>query len=550
METMDKRGEQKKLYAPKLPERKYGYFRDDQIMLLAAHKEEVMPEAELMNHANILNQSLKSIKPGAVVASHPRVDTFRLLPNPDNANGQEGMLSMLTYPVENAPENPNYLMTMVGNYNQQPKSSLVPGLRILGASPNWLTSVASNGSGTGGPGSIPVPYNGSIAGAHPFESLMTSLTQNNLYDKKGEGVDVAILDTAPSAQALVAASKEWRDHPIIKTLLGPQGKLKLYPAPYDEVVRLGNTSLNDHDYNMTDHGLFVAGIVHSIVPEARIHLIEVLNQYGIGDLMSFFRGLGIVRNELYNPERKLVINCSWMLEMPLDPLQCRHLDQTDPDSVFEQEVLKFSKNDRATAAMLEFLFNQFYTLGRQAIAAAGNDGRDRNTNEIPTRYPAALNSVAGVGAFPKTMPTTARGQYERSTYSNISDEPERRGIVTLGGEAGEGNGVLGVYIGEFPVELNPSLWQRFLNWLIVLLGGRVAGPANMSKWAWWAGTSFATPVLTGAVAAVLSSSISIARTQDAIQKLSDLGIIGGSRQPGAFQTVTPLGEEVMAVTQN
>jgi hypothetical protein len=42
-------------------------------------------------------------------------------------------------------------------------------------------------------------------------------------------------------------------------------------------------------YRMTDHGLFVAGIIHTIAPQAELHLIEVLNPYGVGDLESITR---------------------------------------------------------------------------------------------------------------------------------------------------------------------------------------------------------------------------------------------------------------------
>jgi len=31
---------------------------------------------------------------------------------------------------------------------------------------------------------------------------------------------------------------------------------------------------------MADHGLFVAGIIHSIAPQASLHLIRVLNDFG------------------------------------------------------------------------------------------------------------------------------------------------------------------------------------------------------------------------------------------------------------------------------
>jgi subtilisin family serine protease len=92
-------------------------------------------------------------------------------------------------------------------------------------------------------------------------------------------------------------------------------------------------------------------------------------------------------------------------------------------------------------------------------------------------------------------------------FSNLSESANQKGVVTkgietLGGEEGQGKGLLGLYLGEFP-----------------------SGERNESKWAWWAGTSFAAPILTGAVASILSRpGNKITKTQDAIKKLSGKGV--------------------------
>ncbi|HXQ39354.1 MAG TPA: S8/S53 family peptidase, partial [Anaerolineales bacterium] len=326
-------------------------------------------------------------------------------------------------------------------------------------------------------------------------NIVEQLQKKNIYGT-GAGVDVAILDTAPSAQALVSAYKEWPDHPLISTLLGPQGKLHLYPASYEDHWRMNCTSLNDHDYKMTDHGLFIAGLIHSIAPEAEIHLIEVLNQYGVGDFMSFVQGLQTVQNEIYDPGQKLCINCSWMLEFPREDRHSRHKNKMgDPDAEFARRVLELSSAlDQSLLLTLQDLFNRFYGVGRQAMAAAGNDNRKEDTDGVLARYPAALRRVQGVGALPKSLEKGQNEKYIPSVFSNLSDAPDKKGIMTLGGEEGDGKGVLGLYIGEFP-----------------------GCCRNESKWAWWAGTSFATPILTGTVAAVLSNNTP--NTQEALKKL-------------------------------
>jgi subtilisin family serine protease len=130
------------------------------------------------------------------------------------------------------------------------------------------------------------------------------------------------------------------------------------------------------------------------------------------------------------------------------------------------------------------------------IAAAGNDHRPGQSVAPQARVPAAFDSVQGVGALPKALPRK-NGKLKKASYSNQADKPRKIGITTLGGEEGEGQGVLGLYLGEFP-----------------------CGEPNCTKWAWWAGTSFATPVVTGVTVAVLSNMIGTDRqTQVAIERL-------------------------------
>jgi hypothetical protein len=252
-----------------------------------------------------------------------------------------------------------------------------------------------------------------------------------------------------------------------------------------------------------------------------------MNHCGVGDFMGFIQGLQKVRNEIYDPERKLVINCSWILEMPCDDFHCRHANQVgDPDTDFERAVLEFSKSDQNTPLMLEFLFNQFYALGRQAIAAAGNDDRMGHERQIASRYPAALENVTEVEASPKTTQKKNDGKFRINAYSKPINRPKSKVVIPFGGQEAEEEGILGVYIGELP-----------------------GGSPNMSKWAWWSGTSFATPVLTGAVAAVLSSSDQINTTQEAIEKLYDSEIIFAA-QTNVTLEATEADEDVLAVIQN
>jgi hypothetical protein len=530
----------------KLPQRKYGYFRDDQIVLLLEEPESLQPAPRaggIITFTKAINTVLGGLYgmeeqnplPGkspyrkqseTEPAKLPLVDSPRIQrqTNPPQVFGPPEVISfpalteeqkkvgvelveggylkqdefdkinkaftIAVYHLGNTPSDPATLMTIIQELpgalelyfaENNEERSATAGLVLRETLPNWLMSAASQGAGTGGPGGRPYPYYGSRQNAPYRFSLQKQLKEKNLHGDGG-GVDVVILDTAPSVQDLVRAYKELPDHPLVPTLLGPAGKLHLYPATYEDQLRMSCTSINDHDYKMTDHGLFIAGIIHSIVPKAEIHLIEVLNQYGVGDFWSFVKGFMTILQKIYDPGRKMVVNCSWMLDFPYDNLQARDRnDDEDPDARFAKVIQTFSGADKSLILALEFLLNRLYVLGRQAVAAAGNDGRKEDGEGVKARYPAALTRVAGVGSLPRSPQKSETDKFIPSVFSNLSDAPARNGIATFGGEEGEGKGVLGIYIGEFP-----------------------GCCRNESKWAWWAGTSFATPIVTAAIAAVLS----------------------------------------------
>ena len=129
--------------------------------------------------------------------------------------------------------------------------------------------------------------------------------------------------------------------------------------------------------------------------------------------------------------------------------------------------------------------------------------KTRSRDRLP-RYPAAAPGVIGVGAL------SGEG-VDLASYSNFCDEPPSEGFMTLGGEPGTENGILGVYIHEFPVDNGSNDPDYHVE---QPQPGHLRGPAdyspdlseiqynpNLFGWAWWAGTSFATPIISGLLAA-------------------------------------------------
>ena len=453
-------------------------------------------------------------------------------------------------------------------------------------SPNWFASSAKTEYGDGGgPGSRPVPFTYTDATkAAPYKFGLPE--EVNLLcppeDRRGENVKVAILDTAPCLQQLVEAYElyqkirperqqllrdERKYHPLIETLLKPGGPLHVHPASVEELFRLRALHLQDHDYIMSDHGLFVAGIIHTIAPAAELHLYEVLNSQGTGDLESIARGLWKVADEQYRVFQEteeiqpMVVSCSLMLASPLDgdpdspdaariiadkPLPIIGHRLTDMHDDLLRYILADPEFVKRSGSVIMWICDLLFFLRSRVIAAAGNDWLPTDPGRPRARYPAAFPSVQGVGALRKEQPQTAIAgsqDYEIASYSDISDEPGKVGVATLGGEAGAGRGVLGIYLGEFPEPLPGewSIFHRIVNWLAKLFGGRFVYPRNETHWAWWAGTSFATPILSGMIAAVLSGPNPHPSTEAAIVELYRARAIRESR--------TSYKEDVLAVTQ-
>lgn len=387
-------------------------------------------------------------------------------------------------------------------------------LILRAASPNWLASGAQPGI-TGGPGARPVPATdvptsgvlGSrmvSSAAHeikmwefvlPFGAGQASATAQSA----GQDVEVVILDTAPPPTAFDQVSKHslHHHHPLLHAMLRADGSPRHGPPHgLDSAGKLSISYANtlgidmrlpepyyvdNHDYEMSDHGLFVAGIINSIAPRAKLHLIEILNSQGVGTLQWLLQALQyLIERQSSTP---LVVNCSLMINMPLPG---------HPRKDFDWPTLEM---DCRLIDLLTYPAQYVYDLLRtrlgknvRVVAAAGNDAEKGRRPQA--RLPAALNKVIGVGAL-DTFDQPA-------SYSNLSDRPLRAGLMTFGGtsngEAADAEtGMLGTYIGKFPPSDGHS----------PAASTPEAGSAP-TGWARWAGTSFAAPVISGTLAMLVS----------------------------------------------
>ncbi len=393
--------------------------------------------------------------------------------------------------------------------------------RIVAATPNWLSGSAQGYETGGGPGPRPqAPADPALKGwfkfTHPdLQGPGDENRQASCLEGDGAGVVVAVLDTSPERDAVKEAyTQRYQRNWLLKEVLDNnkvkfEGDWSFDPAYWDFLWHYlpnwkhlardwGPGSTKDERkqrYSMADHGLFVAGIVQTIAPLAEIHLIRVLDECGVGDLLRLVYTLRRLPEELLsgdNAGKRLVVNLSLMVDIPnsadlLDlwfPETAKNLDElrerwTDICAILD--TVQTSLTD-----VLTWLEREQRVL---VVAAAGNDGHEQRRRPAP-RLPARHDSVLGVAAV-DTWGVPAR-------FSNRGDMVVfENGVATLGGDAGRSrpeekaeiehqNGRTDAIAGIFSAKALP-----------------VNGGANTTGWVYWAGTSFATPIVSALAALLL-----------------------------------------------
>jgi hypothetical protein len=401
----------------------------------------------------------------------------------------------------NVPRRPPYIAARPAVETGAPRLQLdQEGFRLNVASPNWLSSGTSEHGGLGGPGARPIPATVALSEGtvQPWDfTLPAELGAPPPEDSAV--VEIAILDTAPRAEDLEEAytrlvTNQQPPHPLLARLLGESGTFDISASGRLHAIYADTNMLAQVDadlvaasYLMSDHGLFVAGIINSIAPKAKLHLIEVLNPYGVGTLETIAQGFQEVVNikNSLSSDTQLVINCSWMLNIPQDveQLTAQQLLADDITSLTLEEAQQMSQMLQDICLLASSPLNDpNLPPTSMLIAAAGNDSNP--TTRFQARYPAAYPDVVGVGALMRDDSSAA--------YSNLADSPFTIGYATFGGEVAPATspsdppttdpdgGILGVYIG--------------------LLNGQ---PTNPTGWARWAGTSFAAPIISGTLARLI-----------------------------------------------
>jgi hypothetical protein len=412
---------------------------------------------------------------------------------------------------------------VVGRLNRQADGDFGRNVTLLGVTPIWF-GAAQDCCG-GSPASQPVPtepYGGRIRYA-PQPEVLDRVHAAARAKRAAESVQVAILDTAPQQADIDWAVAHFPNnghlHELMERLIAPVGSLPV--AELDAALQLALHSVERNGgfvpieppepFDIRDHGLFVASVVHAAAPWVRLRLVRVLNNFGVGSVHTLVIAL-IALLQSKSPDERLTINLSlgmlpaleqlahiWfglpingLPGCPEDPslqfLEDRNVSPDELRDLVEREDGGIQGVVDQLHAPVRQLMDTLRSHNCLIVAAAGNDSVFRGVERTPRwspRIPALYDSVLGVAADTIRPAVPAR-------YSNRGEIPAaaiRDAVATLGGDlAPDGlsptGGVIGVYSApQFPPLLPP------------------AGPApNNTGWAEWAGTSFATPIMSGIAA--------------------------------------------------
>lgn len=386
---------------------------------------------------------------------------------------------------------------------------------IVSASPTWLAG-GSAPVPMGCPLSppIPVPANARCSSSPGLWPITLPEIPNNLERMTGDGVNVIILDTLPRQEDIMRAVEGAEDHNLL--LLDVVNNVVMrhnhLPAVVDEPnpkqPKTGKDvkGRNGGGFRMVDHGLFIAGIVRDIAPDAHVECIRALNDFCAGDSKAFVKTLESVGNRMLqvNPDdgnkegdlyqKQVVINLSLVVP-PDDILIAQGVDP----NLIRQEMFSPIKS--------------LVNLGALFVASAGNEGDTRYQPSNPSHvrpdalYPAAFayqgpgnsmglgNSMIPVGAVDK-----------HGNPASYSCYPGDLGIATYGGDVPKHfkKDESGCYTEAEDIDALIGIHTALSFPALLLEDCRPTYPTpNAHAWAYWSGTSFATPIISSLVARIL-----------------------------------------------
>jgi len=396
------------------------------------------------------------------------------------------------------------------------------GIPLLAAAPNWLGGANCFAHGCPIFPPFPVPESDSCVsetGIWPI-SLPDLPANSPIGNKTGQGVTVFVLDSMPlipdgatgqtSNVISGAANGANTSNALLNTISNEMDRIispfvdfyhttlpdALLESAEDRLVTGRDINGKRYGFPMPDHGLFVTGIIQSLAPNTNVEYIRVLNDFGVGDSGTLVGTLEWIQQrmspggDLHN--QPVVINMSLVMTPSDEDLFMNWFG--DSCNCSPDQHVQMMNDVKLLRSPLHMAIQALAASGAVLVASAGNDSNSIDMpGRVGPRYPAAFPEVLSVGAVDR------RG--EMAPYSNYPQlSPQHNGIATYGGgvptKADIARDEVDAFIGLYSAPTYPALEAKN--------PPLPDYPApNEHAWAYWSGTSFATPIISAVAARIL-----------------------------------------------
>src|SRR5258708_4661239 len=287
-----------------------------------------------------------------------------------NGNGKNGSMDII-------PRIVNTLNEHLGELNGIPDENLKElnrdeGIPITIAAPAWLTGGTPTSQGC--PLTPPIP----VEEACSNWRIKLPHLPHDLKSKKGDGVTVFILDAFPERGVIARAARDAGDDNLLLRSVNETVTFDYrFMSGIQDVQEIGATNGTfvgkdvygrHYPIHLEDHGLFIAGIVRDLAPQARIECIRVLDDLCVGDVNVIVHALDQIsfRKALRSGDlhdKPVVVNLS--LVIPTDK---------EADS---QKVKTDIGGLNNLFANLKHAIKTLSDIGVIIAASAGNEGDER-----------------------------------------------------------------------------------------------------------------------------------------------------------------------------
>ena len=406
-------------------------------------------------------------------------------------------------------------------------------IRLIAACPSWYCGATTNGDP--GPGDPPKPTGCPQMPPFPLPGHLSCQDTPGLWpitfptlsaemqDLTGDGVSVFVLDTMPKTGDLARAAEAAGEHNVLllDVVNNVTHNYQLLPDSLDIPSIRQPATGKDIDGNLIgfrvpDHGLSVAGIIRDIAPSTQVECIRVLNDMCVGDMTTVTKALEYIANRMsmLNPDtqrrgdlyqKPVVINLSMVISPSDEDITNQQID---------------SALDLIRTNLL-IPIKSLLQLGAVVVASAGNEA-DIHTDSGPSGsvaerpealYPAAFayDSVMINALAPNPVEILPVGAIDsKGNVTSYSCYPGPKGLATYGGAVPKkaatpsSNGMTQVTDIDAVIGLYSDMWYAALSHADP--HPRYSAP-NAHGWAYWVGTSFATPIITGLTARVMEAQL-------------------------------------------